>query len=73
MLGELQGRSGRVQKISPPSGFDLHIIHPVANCYTDRANPALQVGHISIWTDVTTIFILKYSEEQLHCLAEIAP
>jgi hypothetical protein len=32
-LGEPQGRSGRVRKISPPSGFDLGTVHPVASRY----------------------------------------
>jgi hypothetical protein len=31
----LQGRSGRVQKPSPPPGFDPQIVHPVASRYTD--------------------------------------
>jgi hypothetical protein len=35
-----QGRSGRVQNISPPSGFDLRIVHPVASRCTDWAIPA---------------------------------
>jgi hypothetical protein len=35
MLGELQGRSGRVRKTSPPTGFDPRTVQPVASCYTD--------------------------------------
>ena len=34
-LGGLQGRSGRVWKISPTSGFDPRTVQPVANCHTD--------------------------------------
>ena len=34
-LGEPQGRSGRVRKISPPPGFDPRTIQPVAT-YADR-------------------------------------
>ena len=34
-LGGLQGRSGRVQKISPPQGFDPLTAQPVAIRYTD--------------------------------------
>jgi len=34
-LGGLQDRSGWVRKISPPSGFDLRTVQPVARCYTD--------------------------------------
>ena len=30
-----QGRSGQVRKISSPPGFDLRIVQPVANRYTD--------------------------------------
>ena len=38
-LGEPQGRSGRVQKISRPSGFDPRTVQPVASRYTDHAIP----------------------------------
>jgi hypothetical protein len=34
-LGEAQGRSGRVRKISPPLGFDSRTVQPVASRYTD--------------------------------------
>ena len=34
-----QGRSGRVRKISPPPGFDLRTVQPVACRYTDYAIP----------------------------------
>jgi hypothetical protein len=34
-LGGPQGRSGRVRKISPPPGFDLRTVQPVASCYTN--------------------------------------
>jgi len=33
-LGEPQGRSGRVQKISLPPGFDSRTVHPEASRYT---------------------------------------
>ena len=36
-LGGPQGRSGRVQKISPPPGFDPRTVQPVASGYTDWA------------------------------------
>jgi hypothetical protein len=39
-LGELQGRSGRVRKISPPPGFDPRTVQLVARRYADRAIPA---------------------------------
>ena len=34
-LGGPQGRSGRVQKISPPPGFNPGTVQPVASRYTD--------------------------------------
>ena len=39
-LGGLQGRSGRVLKISPPSRFDPRSLQPAASRYTDCAIPA---------------------------------
>ena len=36
-LGGPQGRSGQVQKISPPPGFDPRTVQPVAGRYTDYA------------------------------------
>jgi hypothetical protein len=36
-LSGLQGRSGRMLKISPPPGFDSRTVQPVANRYTDWA------------------------------------
>jgi hypothetical protein len=36
-LGELQGWSGRVQKISVPPGLDPRTVQPVASRYTDWA------------------------------------
>jgi hypothetical protein len=46
-LGGPQGRSGRVWKISPPSGFDPRTVQPVANRYTDWAIPAHCVPYIA--------------------------
>jgi hypothetical protein len=42
-LGEPQGRSGRMLKIStpPPPGSDPRIVQPVASHYTDRVIPIL--------------------------------
>jgi len=45
-LGGPQGRSGWVQKISPPPGFDPWSVHPVASRYTDCAIPAHFLGKI---------------------------
>jgi hypothetical protein len=36
----VQGRSGRVRKISPQTEFDPRTVQPVASRYTDRAIPA---------------------------------
>jgi len=36
-LGEPQGRSGQVQKITPPPGFDPRTVRPVGSHYTDCA------------------------------------
>jgi hypothetical protein len=36
-LGGLQGRSGRVRKMSPPPGFDPWTVQPVVSHYTDWA------------------------------------
>jgi hypothetical protein len=36
-LGGPQGRSGRMQKISPPPGFDPRTVQLVASRYTDWA------------------------------------
>ena len=37
-LGEPQGRSGLVRKISPSQGFDPRTVQPVASRYTDYSN-----------------------------------
>jgi len=39
-LGESQGKSGRVRKISPPPGFDPRTVQSAASRYTDWAIPA---------------------------------
>ena len=39
-LGGPHGRSGRVQKISPPPGLDSLTVQPVAGRYTDYDIPA---------------------------------
>ena len=36
-LGGLQGRCGRVRKISPAPGFDPRTVQPIASRYTDWA------------------------------------
>jgi hypothetical protein len=44
-LGEPQGRSGRVWKMSPSPGFNPRTVQPVASRYTDLAIPA----HSTYW------------------------
>jgi hypothetical protein len=44
-LGGPQGRSERVQKISPPPEFDPRTVQPVASHYTDWAIPALTYSY----------------------------
>ena len=39
-LGGSQDRSGRVRKISPPTGIRSRTVQPVASSYTDCAIPA---------------------------------
>lgn len=36
-LGELWGQSGWIWNISPPPGFDIHTVQPVARCYGNYA------------------------------------
>jgi hypothetical protein len=51
-LGGLQGRSGRVLKISPPPGFDPRNVQPVASRYTDWAIPAHSRNHLTILNSI---------------------
>jgi hypothetical protein len=41
-LGGPQGRSGRVRKISPPPGFDLRTVQPVASP-TELSRPMIMI------------------------------
>ena len=45
-LGGPQGRSGRVQKISPPPGFDPRTVQPVESRYTNYTILAHTILHI---------------------------
>jgi hypothetical protein len=49
-LGGPQSRSGWVQKISPPQGFDPRTIQPLAIRYTDYSIPAFQ--YVSQWKKI---------------------
>jgi hypothetical protein len=48
-LGEPQGRSGQVRKISPPPGFDPRTVQPVANRYTDYATRPTFIDFIYVF------------------------
>jgi hypothetical protein len=53
--GWIQGRSGWVQKISPPPWFDPRTVQPIASRYTDYAIPT-QLYHTAIIKFIT-IFV----------------
>jgi len=57
MLGGLQGRSGREEKISPSQGFDTRTVQPVASRYADCAIPAYRI--ISIKIKLKTLLRLR--------------
>jgi hypothetical protein len=44
-LGGPQCRFGRARKISPPPGFDLRTVQPIASRHTDCAVPAHSLSH----------------------------
>jgi hypothetical protein len=46
-LGGPQGRSGQVQKILPPLGFDPWTVQPVVSHYTDWAIPVHQLQFLT--------------------------
>ena len=62
-LGRPQGRSGRVQKISPPPGFDPRTVQPVASRYTDCAIPAEALYRTFIFT---VAFVFPHELRWLH-------
>ena len=39
-LGEPQGRSGRMRKVSPPPGFNPRTVQPLMSCYNNYVIPA---------------------------------
>jgi hypothetical protein len=43
-LGDSQGRSGQVRKISLPPGFDRRTVQPIASSYTDNATRPTYLG-----------------------------
>ena len=66
-LGGPQSRSGRVQKISPPPGFDPRAVQPEASRYSIPAlrkygspvNNNTNTGHIEIFTYRTRDFLVN--------------
>ena len=66
-LGGLQGRSGRVRKISPPPGFDPRTVQPVASHFTDWAFRAdviilcvFYCHHFVLFVDITPSFTHQF-------------
>jgi hypothetical protein len=60
-LGGSHGRYGRVRKISPPLGFDLRAIQPVASRYTDWAVPAHnKIYYCLKYATTATVHIVSY-------------
>jgi hypothetical protein len=55
-----QGRSGRVRKISPPTGFDPRTVHPVASRYTDWAIAAARDWRAEWFIIGSTVHNRKY-------------
>ena len=49
-LGGPQSWSGRLQKISPPLGFDPQTVQPLVSRYTDYSMPAFQ--YVSQWQQI---------------------
>ena len=58
-LGGPQSQSGRVRKISPPSGLDPRAVQPVASRYTDWGTPDLKNKLIVIKTALFVKYIRK--------------
>jgi hypothetical protein len=57
-LGEPQGPSGRMRKVSPLLGFDPRTVHPVSSFYTDWAIPVIII--IIIFIIIIRLIICVY-------------
>jgi hypothetical protein len=57
-LGGPQGRSGRVQKIAPPPGFDPRTVQPVVSRYTDWA---IRPTYLMEWTPYISLKMYRLS------------
>ena len=62
-LGQPQGRSGLVRKISPPHGFDPRTVQPVASRYTDCAYYCHYFVFKQISDNICALFFDSHSVE----------
>lgn len=60
-----QGRSRWVQKLSPPPGFELQTVRPVASRYTNYTVPAYLVGRVA-YTMPIHVVLLSINFFHLH-------
>jgi hypothetical protein len=63
-LGGPQGRSGQVQKISPPPGFDPRTVQPVVSHYTDWATGTTKT--FFVYMEIQMPYDLHYTEFDIH-------
>ena len=72
-----QGRSGRVQKISPPLEFDPRTVRPIASHYIDWAIPAHICIYVYIYADNITVLYDQWRNlivsSSLQTLANLLP
>jgi hypothetical protein len=78
MLGGPQGRSGLVQKISPPPGFDLQTVQPVASlyrlCYPAHiASGDFRKSGYTVYTHTISLLLLGYKDMGQSGLSITAP
>jgi hypothetical protein len=62
-LGEPQGQSGQVRKISPPPGFHPRTVQPVVSRYTDYA-----ISAKLIWQDDNNKMEFEIVFEDMDCI-----
>jgi hypothetical protein len=60
-LGVSYGRSVRVRKISPPTGFDSRTVQPIPSCYTNYAIPAHHITHKILTEILIKQLILQFT------------
>jgi len=59
-LGEPQGRSGQVRKISPPPGFDPRTVQPVVSRYTDYATRPTEQDQLAYKLEIEVRKLLQF-------------